>query len=432
MAETSIWLEPNRGAKIEAGIQRTNQRMSYRFLKIQSIEPVYLRPFLARHPDYKHLSYSELFNLYIKDCSGWNLNYPTHLASLGNEAHDICVNFEFLQKLWATENGVNYNERNWLQDILVAQLKAFQPDVVLLDDLYVLDHSFRQILRERSPGKVKIIGWRAAPTEDYSIFRDVDLMLTCTPLFAERMRNHGVRAEVLLHAFEPAILDMVERPAMRDVDFSFVGTIALKNGFHNERLALLKSLLAVTNLMVWGSVFEQQNNSLAKRVIGKLQRQVTPLLDSAGFATSKLRFLNEAPAGPETLELLRTYPGRIHEPVVSLDYFRLLARSKITLNKHIDCAEQFAGNVRLFEATGMACCLLTDWKVNLGEMFESDVEIVTYRTTDECAEKALYLLDHEDELQKIAAYGQRRTLRDHTYAKRAEQVDGIIRELIST
>ena len=406
--------------------------MSYRFLKIQSIEPFYLRPFLARHPEYKQLSYSELFNLYIQDCSGWNLNYPAHLASLGNEAHDICVNFEHLQKLWATQNGVKYSERNWLQDIVVAQLEAFKPDVVLLDDLYVLDHSFRQFLRERSPGKIKIIGWRAAPTEDYSIFRDVDLMLTCTPLFVEQMRNHGVRAELLLHAFEPAILEMVESRAARDVDFSFVGTIALKNGFHNERLSLLKSLLAVTNLMIWGSVFEEQNNSLTRRVIGRLQRQVTPLLDSAGVATEKLRFLNESRVGPETLELLKTYPGRIHDPVVSLDYFRLLARSRITLNKHIDCAEQFAGNVRLFEATGMACCLLTDWKVNLGEMFESDVEIVTYRTADECAEKALYLLDHEEERQRIATAGQRRTLRDHTYAQRAKYVDGIIRELIST
>ena len=236
-----------------------------------------------------------------------------------------------------------------------------------------------------------------------------------------------------MHAFEPAILDMVETAGARDIDFSFVGSMVLRNGFHKERLSLLKSLLTQTNLMIWGSVVEQQNNTLARRLIGKLQREISPLLDAARFpgkTLSKLQLLNNSPLGPEALELLRTYPGRIHDPVISLDYFRLLARCKINLNKHIDCAEQFAGNVRLFETTGMACCLVTDWKINLSEMFEPDTEIVSYRSADECAEKVTYLLDHEDERQQIATAGQRRTLRDHTYAKRAEQLDCTIRELL--
>jgi len=64
-------------------------------------------------------------------------------------------------------------------------------------------------------------------------------------------------------------------------------------------------------------------------------------------------------------------------------------------------------------------------------MFEPDSEIVTYRTADECAEKVRYLLDHEQERQSIAAAGHRRTLRDHTYRKRAEQVDGILSKLLA-
>lgn len=79
----------------------------------------------------------------------------------------------------------------------------------------------------------------------------------------------------------------------------------------------------------------------------------------------------------------------------------------------------------------MQSCLMTDWKVNLPEMFEPDVEIVTYRTAGECSEKVRYLLDHEDERQKIAAAGQRRTLRDHTYRRRAEQVDEILTKLLA-
>jgi spore maturation protein CgeB len=124
------------------------------------------------------------------------------------------------------------------------------------------------------------------------------------------------------------------------------------------------------------------------------------------------------------------YGDQFRPQVVALDYFKVLGRSKLNINKHIDCAGDYAGNVRLFEATGMGACLITDWKINLPEMFEPDTEIVTYRTSEECEEKVRYLLDHESERQAIAASGQRRTLRDHTYAKRTEQLDEIIRTML--
>ncbi len=83
--------------------------------------------------------------------------------------------------------------------------------------------------------------------------------------------------------------------------------------------------------------------------------------------------------------------------------------------------------MRLFEATGVGSCLLTDWKNNLSDLFEPDAEVVAYRNAEECIEKAEYLLRHEGERQKIAAAGQCRTLRDHTFARRAEQLDQLIR-----
>jgi len=65
-------------------------------------------------------------------------------------------------------------------------------------------------------------------------------------------------------------------------------------------------------------------------------------------------------------------------------------QSKMTFNSHIDCAEQFAGNMRLFEATGMGACLITDSKSNLPEMFEPDVEVVTYRSAERVVEKVRF------------------------------------------
>ena len=88
--------------------------------------------------------------------------------------------------------------------------------------------------------------------------------------------------------------------------------------------------------------------------------------------------------------------------------------------------------MRLFEATGVGTCLLTDWKENLSELFEIDREIVTYKSVDECIEKAKWLLEHPQERELIAKAGQARTLKDHTFAQRAVQLDKIIREALSS
>ena len=39
------------------------------------------------------------------------------------------------------------------------------------------------------------------------------------------------------------------------------------------------------------------------------------------------------------------------------DMYGLLASSQITINRHIDIAEEYANNMRLYEATGMGACL---------------------------------------------------------------------------
>jgi spore maturation protein CgeB len=407
--------------------------MSYRFLKIQTTEQVYLNRFFQLYPESKQLSYDKLFETFVKGCCGWNTNYTQYLGALGNESHEICINFEFLQKLWAREHGVKYNSQNWLREIVAAQLNEFKPDVVFLDDLYFCDAGVRQFLRESCPNRVKIVGWRAAPTEDYSAFRDIDLMLTCTPLFVQQMRDHGANVEMVLHAFEPAILGLIDPQQRRDIDFSFMGHFVLKDGFHNDRLALVQHLFAATNLQVWGLINEPQKISMKRRVAAKLGSGISKVIDVMQLpdtASSAFSALHKPPPGPVAKSIERDFPGRFHDPVIALEYFKILSRSRIALNNHIDCAGEFAGNIRLFEATGMQSCLMTDWKINLPEMFEPDAEIVTYRTPEECAEKVRYLLDHEEERQNIAAAGQRRTLRDHTYQRRAEQVDEIFSKLL--
>jgi spore maturation protein CgeB len=53
-----------------------------------------------------------------------------------------------------------------------------------------------------------------------------------------------------------------------------------------------------------------------------------------------------------------------------------------------------------------------------GELFDVGHEIVTWRSTDELIDKTRYYLAHESERRAIAAAGQLRARRDHTWRKR--------------
>ena len=106
--------------------------------------------------------------------------------------------------------------------------------------------------------------------------------------------------------------------------------------------------------------------------------------------------------------------------------FQKLRDSAITLNTHIDISAKSASNMRLFEATGVGACLLTDRKDNLAQLFEADSEVVTYGSADEAVEKYRYLADNPRERAAIAAAGQRRTLKDHGFDRRAARIDDIL------
>jgi spore maturation protein CgeB len=102
------------------------------------------------------------------------------------------------------------------------------------------------------------------------------------------------------------------------------------------------------------------------------------------------------------------------------DMFRVLGQARICLNQHGNTGGDSAGNRRLWEATGMGTCLLTDWRPNLHEIFKIDEEVVVYRNVDECIDKIDYLLAHEDKRKAIAEAGMKRTHRDYSTRQFAE------------
>jgi spore maturation protein CgeB len=88
--------------------------------------------------------------------------------------------------------------------------------------------------------------------------------------------------------------------------------------------------------------------------------------------------------------------------------------------------------MRLYEATGVGTLLITDYKDNLHTLFEPGSEVIAYNSAEECVELVTYYLAHEEERQAIARAGQQRTLREHSYLHRMQELVNIVeRQLLN-
>ena len=113
-----------------------------------------------------------------------------------------------------------------------------------------------------------------------------------------------------------------------------------------------------------------------------------------------------------------------------IEMYQILQNSKMVFNQHINIAASYANNMRLFEATGVGTLLITDWKENLHELFEPGKEVATYQTPEECVELVKYYLEHDEEREAIARAGQERTLKEHTYYHRMQELVVIVNKYL--
>ena len=111
--------------------------------------------------------------------------------------------------------------------------------------------------------------------------------------------------------------------------------------------------------------------------------------------------------------------------------YKILAESKIVINRHGAVADGFSVNFRMFEATGMGALLLTEQGKNTSDLFEPGKEILTYKNTDDAVQVIKNALADPESYQSIALAGQHRTLTEHTYEKRSRVIDGVLRQLLA-
>ncbi|MFB9277962.1 CgeB family protein [Cohnella cellulosilytica] len=93
-----------------------------------------------------------------------------------------------------------------------------------------------------------------------------------------------------------------------------------------------------------------------------------------------------------------------------------------TFNQNSAMITAVSPNPRTFEISASATLQLTDCRDDIVQHYEPGREIVTYDSAEDLAAKAEYYLEHEEERKDIALRGLYRTLRDHTYVSRLNQL----------
>ena len=397
--------------------------MKGRFLKISSYYRGFLNYYYQLNPDISAKSYQEQFKHLMGQCFAWSDNYGILLAEKGLETMEVVANAQHLQQAWSKEFG---NQSTNLNDILLEQIGRFKPEVIFFQDSVTYNGNFISQIKERYPFIKLCIGNLCAPFSSMQLesFQVFDFFIVCSPLFQKQLKKYGIESYNIPHAFDGRILNEIEKDNhYHHSSFAFMGSIFADEGFHSLRRELLENLIASgINISFYGNLPD-------KSTIGLLKRQASYIaaktLNSVG-----LRSLAEAykpirkglvhQAMPNALKLSKQLYKIAQPPVFGLNMFKVLSKADIGFNIHIDCAGDYAANMRMFETAGVGTCLVTDWKKNLSDFYEDGVEAVSYKSKEECIEKIKWLVDHPDECKEIAKKGQKRTLKEHNFESRVQ------------
>jgi hypothetical protein len=369
---------------------------SMRFFIAYAYDRRALEAFYAARPGLAAASYAEQRQVLWSELFVGTDFWSRELAILEPDwaVEEVVINLRPLQEAWAREKGLQFSEENWMGEIAVAQVARFRPDVLFTRDHEFIDAGFRRELISAGGPKL-VLGWDGIARCDPARFAGCDLLLSNFEFVADFYRGQNFRGVFFPYSLADQLVSLGESGGGRKSELTFAGSVVVRSDLHVQRLFLL--------------------NELARKLPLEL-RAAGNIGEWRWWERAQRRRLRKGQWA--TAAAVHRVGQRNVGPLHGVEMFRYLAGSQVTLNVHIDNARNRASNMRLFEATGMGACLLTDGLEGLGQFFEEGREVVGYGSAAEAVEKAAYLLDHPAEAAKIGRAGRERVLREHLFSHR--------------
>lgn len=371
--------------------------MSYKLLRISTAYPAALSyaynnwAAKSRPKGWSGLQ-DELFQLSFGDS---NFCSQYLISEFEVEVCEIVLGWDGLYKEYF---GVDHLDSLQKTKFLIDNIKSFNPDVILVEDISSITEGEIKLINEFNKGLkllrncVPLVPWLRSRLKCY------DVIIACTPGYRDLYRENGLSSELIYHAYQPH--DTPDKFQKSKYNFSFFGSLVVGSSMHSSRINLLNHLIS-NNIDI--DIYCKRFNRIE---LIKL------------FTYSKLSYKN-------IIQFI-SYSKLFKDPLYGGSLYDEMSNYLLGFNSHIGASSLYAGNMRLFEATGIGQCLLTDYKSNLGVLFEDNVEVVTYRSVDEMIEKARWLSDNPASALEIGRKGMLKCLSSHTYRHRAIELNDLI------
>jgi spore maturation protein CgeB len=391
---------------------------------LSSIYPKHAEKIYRDNPDLKFKTSDEQMEFIRWHALSSYVKWNDYLRSKGCEVLQFHHNLNFVEMEWAKENRFSFSHKNCVWEIGLEKIKKFNPDVLYCSSPHVyIQSGFLPELISLLSKKPKLIAWYGANCGDEEIFRFFDLTLSNSKHLVSSLRKNNISSDHLQHSFDPIILDRIGLPEKQINRLGFFGNLAVDNDF-DQRTKLLHEISSKTKILdIHGDI--EKPNLLARakyyciesrQKFSNVARRILPL-NRFQYWSDK----GNLPPGPWQIE--KKFSNSVKQSLYGNEMLKKLACYQIAFNYHNKHTGDFACNMRLFEATGLGCCLLTDHKSNIKSLFEPDVEVITYNSPHEAIDKANYLLANPNIAQEIAEAGQKKTFSEHTTEK---QVDHLV------
>lgn len=371
----------------------------YKLLELTTQYDKYLSVFYNQHKNVENLSYDELFSELVEDAFAESDFIHRELNKMGIESKVIFCNNRSLQDKYKKIKGeISYF------DILLAQIRDYMPDVIWISDMCYFSLEETKVIKAcLIPKKIKLVGFHFTVLSN--AFRQratlYDQIYTGNKAFLNLMKEDGLPVYLLRHAFEPSVLDHVAVKEKKN-EICFLGSIIIGENMHNNRIEMLCELI---------------KEKIPYIFYGNIYGSVHEIVQKSGDR--------------ETMYTMTEIIKNMEPGVFGINYYTVMNQYSICLNLHALCSDNYgAGNMRMFEATGMGTCLLTDNKSENTELFDTDREIVVYESFDDMVQKSRWLIENPEMGRKIAAAGQRKTLKKYTYRNKAECLNEYIQMLL--
>ena len=334
--------------------------------------------------------------------------------SLGNclKEHNISSNYIIphcypLQKSWAKENSILlylkwflwkpfrsikarvFGKTNTFQSIaeetLLAQIKEIKADVVYMHSGIWLEKETIEKIKNNC--KLIVLQW-SCPIGNWTSFPFDIFDIICTS--SSGIQKHFAQKNIITHFLQQAVdkrillttTDINERKG----NVVFIGSV--HPIIHKKRVSILNFLLEHIAIDIYCT--ENNTNEISTQKI--MQHKKGSL------------------GGKEMFETYKKYKIALHIPG--------------------DDFLEDAGAKRLFEVTGSGTMLLAFHQESISEYFEIGKELITFKDEEDCLQKINYYLQNTAELEKIADAGRIRTLKEHTFENRANQLLTIINKTV--